>query len=183
MAKKAKQKAKPRPPKPKARRAGQTGRPSLGTVDWTEAFLQGIQAGLHVLDAATMAKVNVATPYRRRDEDEAFRLAWEQADRIGTQALEAEAGRRAYHGTLKPVYYMGKECGQIREYSDTLLMFLLRARRPKKYRDNAKFEHVGRDGAALPRVMIYLPDNGRSKPDDASDNGSQAEEAAGTSSP
>jgi hypothetical protein len=173
MAEKAKQKAKPRPPKPKARQAAQTGRPPLGTVDWTEAFLEGIQGGMNVRDAATAARVNGATPYRRRDEDEAFRLAWEHADRIGTQALEAEAGRRAYHGTLKPVYYMGEECGQIREYSDTLLMFLLRARRPKKYRDNAKFEHVGRDDAALPRVMLYLPDNGRSKPDDPSDDGSQ----------
>jgi len=31
---------------------------------------------------------------------------------------------------LKPVYYQGEQCGEVREYSDTLLIFILKARDP-----------------------------------------------------
>lgn len=176
--KKARKKA---PPRPKVRRPKRMGRPPAQTADWTLEFLAGIQAGLHVRDAALAAKVDNTMPYHRRREDEAFALAWQQATEIGTKTLEAEAARRSYHGTLRPVFYKGFECGEIREYSDTLLMFLLRARKPKKYRERHKFEHTGADGAPLPGVNIYLPDNGRSKPDDAANDGDQAKEAKAAS--
>ena len=35
---------------------------------------------------------------------------------------------------------MGGLVGKTREYSDLLLIFLLKARRPEKFRDNAKLE-------------------------------------------
>ncbi len=53
-------------------------------------------------------------------------------------ALASEARRRAVEGVLKPVYYKGKLVGFIREYSDTLLMFLMKAAMPEKYRDNVR---------------------------------------------
>jgi hypothetical protein len=34
------------------------------------------------------------------------------------------------------VFHQGREIGAIREYSDTLLVFMLKARRPAKFRDN-----------------------------------------------
>ena len=49
---------------------------------------------------------------------------FEDADEEVTETLEREATRRASKGTLKPVFYQGKVCGEIREYSDTLLIFL-----------------------------------------------------------
>ena len=54
---------------------------------------------------------------------------------MGTDALEDEALRRAFHGSERPVF-QGKELvGYVRDYSDTLLIFMLKARRPEKYRE------------------------------------------------
>ena len=145
--KKATKKATPRKP-------GQNGRPPLGTADWTETFLSALLEGSHVRDACKVAVVNHGVAYRRRDEDESFRLAWAKAIEIGTDALEAEAARRAYHGTLKPVFHKGEVCGHVREYSDGLLQFLLRAREPGKYRDNQRVEHAGPDGGVIPISIV-----------------------------
>ena len=51
------------------------------------------------------------------------------------QVLEDEAVRRAYEGVEKPVTVAGQR-EFVREYSDTLLIFLLKGARPQKYRDN-----------------------------------------------
>lgn len=51
----------------------------------------------------------------------------------------------AYEGTLKPVYFKGEQCGEIREYSDTLMMFILKAKKPE-YRDRVQQEISGPDG-------------------------------------
>ena len=42
--------------------------------------------------------------------------------------------RRARDGVKRPVFYMGQIVGYIQEYSDTLLKFLLEAKRPAVYR-------------------------------------------------
>src|SRR3546814_12055870 len=47
--------------------------------------------------------------------------------------LEAVLLERAAHGVEKPVFYGGKPCGTVRQYSDTLAMFILRAKRPNTY--------------------------------------------------
>src|SRR3546814_11213736 len=47
--------------------------------------------------------------------------------------LEAVLLERAAHGVEKPVFYGGKQCGKVRQYSDTLAMFILRAKRPNTY--------------------------------------------------
>lgn len=62
--------------------------------------------------------------------------------------LEAEARRRAVEGTEEPVYYQGKPVGAIRRYSDLLLIFLLKAARPEKFRE--RVEHY-----APERVEAY----------------------------
>ena len=62
-------------------------------------------------------------------------------------ALEAEARRRAVEGVRKPVYYRGEIVGTVKEYSDTLLIFLMKGAMPEKYRENVKIEHTG--GAEL----------------------------------
>jgi hypothetical protein len=37
--------------------------------------------------------------------------------------------------------FKGAECGRVREYSDTLLIFLLKATKPEKYRERHEHEH------------------------------------------
>src|SRR5262249_15488215 len=114
--------------------AGRRGGPPANTEAWTETFLTAIAEGAHVRLAAARAKVHFTLPYKRRRTDDAFRAAWDEATELGTAALEREAVRRAYHGVEEPVHYKGVQCGSVTEYSDALLIFLLRARNQAKYR-------------------------------------------------
>ena len=51
------------------------------------------------------------------------------------------------HNSRPPVYYQGKEVGQIRKFSDTLLIFLLKGARPETYRE--RHEHTGKHGGPI----------------------------------
>lgn len=106
-------------------------------------FLEALASGLSVTGAAEKAGVHRRTPYGWREADEDFAQAWQVALDAGTDRLEDEAWRRAVVGTERPVFQMGKEVGTTHEYSDLLLIFLLKGRRPEKYRDNAKVEVTG----------------------------------------
>lgn len=70
-------------------------------------------------------------------EDPAFVQRVTDAKDEAADALEAEARRRAHDGTSKPVYQGGRLVGYVQEYSDTLLIFLLKGCRPEKYRERA----------------------------------------------
>jgi len=112
-----------------------------------EAFLEALRKGNTVSAAAKAAGVSRATVYRWQGEDEPFATAWNDAYETGTDALEQEAIRRATQGVAKPLFYKGKPIVDadgnpviLREYSDTLLMQQLNARRPEKYRTNHKVE-------------------------------------------
>ncbi len=58
-------------------------------------------------------------------------------------ALEDEARRRAYDGWLEPVFHKGVKVGTVRKFSDTLLIVLLKAHKPEKYRENIKMDVSG----------------------------------------
>ena len=47
------------------------------------------------------------------------------------------------------MFYQGVECGKIRKYSDTLMIFLLKGMNPRKFRDNATIEHTGPGGGPV----------------------------------
>lgn len=111
--------------------------------DWHSAFLGALSDGASITRAAEVAGVGRRTAFDHRQRDEAFALAWHDAAEAGADRLEDEARRRAAEGTVKPVYQGGKLVGEIREYSDTLLIFLLKGKRPEVFRDNVKVEHSG----------------------------------------
>ena len=90
--------------------------------------------------AARMAKCNRRTHYKWM-QGAAYAEAYAEAHEEACDALESEAWRRAVKGVPKPVYYKGKIVGTEREYSDILLMFLMKGWMPEKYRDNVKTEH------------------------------------------
>jgi hypothetical protein len=94
------------------------------------------------------------TVYERRDADPEFAKAMADAIESGVDDLELEARRRAKDGSLKPVFQGGEHVGDIREYSDTLTIFLLKAHRPEKYRDNHKHEITGADGGPITITSI-----------------------------
>ena len=80
--------------------------------------------------------------YRTRNRSKAFRRSWDEALEQAVDLLEGEARRRAT-GIKRDVWYGGAVVGTESVYSDTLLIFLLKAHRPHKFRDNVKVEHSG----------------------------------------
>lgn len=84
-----------------------------------------------------------STVYVWRQHDEAFALAWADIEEATTEAMEREAYRRAVEGVSEPLVSAGKLVTNTQKFSDTLLIFMLKARRPEKYRDNVKIEHTG----------------------------------------
>ncbi len=98
-------------------------------------FLAMLAEGGSVAAAAKQAKIGRRTAYEWRAADPEFATAWDEAIEVGTDALEDEAVRRARDGVDEPVYYQGEKCGVVRRYSDTLLIFMLKARRRDKFAD------------------------------------------------
>lgn len=119
-------------------------------------FLETLRATGNVTGAAAAAGVSRTCAYEHRAADEAFAAAWKEAEEIATDALEAEARRRAIEGVEEPVYYLGKECGRVRKYSDRMLEILLKAHRPGKFRENVSMEHSNPDGSPLTLTVSFV---------------------------
>jgi hypothetical protein len=68
--------------------------------------------------------------------------------------------RRARDGIEEPRFYEGAVCGHVRKYSDALLIFLLKARRPEKYSDKVTTTHQGPDGGPITEIrrVVVEPD-------------------------
>jgi hypothetical protein len=116
-------------------------------------FLALLRDGHTVKHAAAAIRLSRQALYVHRADEAGFKADWDAAVEEGTEALEQEARRRAVDGTLKPVYYQGAKVGTVREYSDTLLIFLLKGRKPAVYRDNVKHTVGGEDGGPVPIVI------------------------------
>lgn len=116
-------------------------------TEWTPEkaadFLELIAQGHTATHAAEQCRVSRSAAYKHRESDKLFAAAWKDAEAAGTEVLEEEAFRRAKQGVLEPVYQGGSKVGTIRKYSDTLLIFLLKARKPETYRENATVKHEG----------------------------------------
>lgn len=122
---------------------------TIRTAKRRDAFLIALEETANVTQACKKAKLPRRSAYEWRDAAPEFAAAWDAALDRGTDALEDEAVRRASEGTLKPVFYKGGKCGSIREYSDTLLMFMLKGRRPEKFKDRQETEISGKGGGPL----------------------------------
>jgi hypothetical protein len=126
------------------------------TVKKQAAFLTALAESGNVLRSAKRIRCSRPVLYRRRREDAAFAKAWDAAlaEAMDT-VLEPEAVRRAVEGVLKPIYHQGAKVGQVREYSDTLLIFLLKGGKPARYRE--RLEHTGAEGAPLIPPPVVAP--------------------------
>jgi hypothetical protein len=102
-------------------------------------FLEALSETGNVTAATQIAGTSRTRVYALRKEDSSFAAAWEEAEQIAADGLEAEARRRAVAGVQEPLVSAGKlvrgDDGQpitIRRYSDNLLLALLRAHRPPR---------------------------------------------------
>lgn len=118
------------------------------TIEKDEKFFTALAGGEPVSAAAQQVGYTRTSVYEWRQADEEFAARWAEAIEIAIERLEAEADRRGVDGVEKPVFYRGKQCGTIREYSDTLLMFRLKRLDPR-YRDRFDLQHSGADGGPV----------------------------------
>lgn len=100
---------------------------ALSTIEkeWEPKFLAALAETGVVSKAVRAAGVDRSTPYRKREVDAEFARAWEVAMDEAMDELEWVARERAT------------------SVSDTLLIFLLKANRPAKYRENSRGESSG----------------------------------------
>jgi hypothetical protein len=111
-------------------------RPNKLTVEKKTEFIRLLtEDGLTVVHAAEKIEISTVTLYEHRKNDAEFAAAWDQAWKDGCTVLEREAQRRAVLGTTEPVFYKGEVVGAVQKYSDLLLIFLMKARQPEKYRE------------------------------------------------
>jgi hypothetical protein len=108
---------------------------ALTTVEKAKFIQKLISTGGNVSRACQAINISRGCAYDHKKNDTDFAALWEQAVEKGLDDLEQEARRRAFKGTKKPVYQKGTCVGYIQEYSDTLLIFLLKGGRPEKYRE------------------------------------------------
>lgn len=99
------------------------------------------------------------TIYHWKAQDPVFAENYRVADMVALGILEDEAYRRAVNGVDKPVYQGGKRVGTVKEFSDILLMFLLKARAPHKYKDRVAGGLFDPNGETLELKITHVHSN------------------------
>jgi hypothetical protein len=107
--------------------------------------LQALRDGETVSAAVELAGYSRRSVYEWREADAEFREAWEDAYEQGTEALENIAAQRA------------------RDKSDTLLIFLLKSRKPERFADKHQLEHTGEGGGPLQVTIRRFGDGSESQ--------------------
>lgn len=74
--------------------------------------------------------------------------AYEDARGRSPERIRAELQRRAIDGVLEPVFHQGEIVGEIRRYSDRLLLALAKARLPE-FQDTTRIEVTGGGGGPI----------------------------------
>lgn len=152
-----------------------------------EAFLKSYKVTGNVTLSARDIKVHRSTIYKWLESDHNFKEKYENAQQEALDLIEQEAIRRATTGVEKIKFYKGKPIMvpvlkddgtpvldknnnpvmrpyTEHEYSDTLMIFMLKSLRPEKYRERSSVDLTS-DGDKLEPVVFYLPDNGRNSKD------------------
>lgn len=122
-------------------------------------FIEWFSEYASISRAAKKAKIHRSVIYDWLKKEKAFKKLFEDACEAALGSLEDEAVRRAYEGMNKPVFQGGKKVGSVREYSDTLLIVLLKARAPEKYKDRVYNEQSGPDGKPIQVVNRVIFEN------------------------
>ena len=96
-------------------------------------FLKHLAKNANVSKSARLAGVSASALYKHRATTPAFAGQWDAAIGEALDELEQLVIERAKHGVEKPVFFGGKQVGTVRNYSDALAMFMLKAKRPEVY--------------------------------------------------
>lgn len=107
-------------------------------------FLHYLAQTCNVTRSAELAEIERGLVYKWRENDATFASEWEAAKERGFERCEDEMHRRAYEGTV-----VATKSGIVREYSDTLAIFLSKAHKPERYNERVRTEISGPNGAPL----------------------------------
>jgi hypothetical protein len=126
------------------------------------AFLEAFATYGSIRGTARALGCSPSTHYARINADPEYAKAFAEAEEAAVQHLESVAWLRATEGVPRKKFWQGlpiidtktREQYVEREYSDQLLMFLLRANRPAKYRE--RFE-AGRPGDGDDWCKVITP--------------------------
>jgi hypothetical protein len=110
---------------------------------WAKAFLAELSNRGVVTLSCKAAGIGHQTAYDYREQSPEFAALWDEAINKAADRMEAEAIRRGRDGVRKPVYQGGECVGYVQEYSDTLLIFMLKAVRPERFRERTEMIHKG----------------------------------------
>jgi hypothetical protein len=140
---------------------------TIRTVSARKRFLDQVALTMNVTSSARAAGFSRRAAYEWRNDDPEFAKDWDDAIETAIDRAEAEAVRRAVEGIAKPLMYIAKplmyqgaKVGEVQEYSDRLLEFILRGRRPKVYGD--KVENTLALSDPLQRIVDEIASRGRS---------------------
>src|SRR5580704_17843420 len=114
-------------------------------------FLAAFAACANIVKAARWAKLNRACHYNWLKEDPTYKARFDAATSQAARTLEDEAVRRAHEGIKKAIRYKGKILGYETEYSDSLLLALLKANAPDKFVDRSQLS--GPDGGPIETTL------------------------------
>ena len=111
------------------------------TTHLKKKFLEAFASYGNVSAAAQAAGIRRREHYRWLEKDRKYAEEFADAELQAADALEMEARRRAQVGvwTGKTAVDVDSKVKRIMEYSDTLLIFLLKGLKPEKYRE--RFDH------------------------------------------
>lgn len=112
------------------------------------AYFEALSTTPSFTEAARLAGISRKTGFTYRNEaNEKTRALLDLALQMGIRRAEDEAWRRGTEGWEEPVYQGGKLVGTKLVKSDTMLIFMLKAAKPEKYRE--RFEHSGPAGGPI----------------------------------
>src|SRR5262245_35840822 len=124
--------------------------------NWKRRFIDTLRETANVRMSCKQAGIPRSSAYYKREKDSKFAAEWDEAIEDAVDSLELAATARAVNGLerRRPIWMKVKDAegNEIvqkvdevveREYSDTLLIFLLKAHRPEKYRERYEVKNTG----------------------------------------
>ena len=117
----------------------------LAIPEVRENFLKALANTGSITKAAILAGVDRSSVYDWREKLPEFEEGVQKAIKTGEDAWEDEAKRRAVEGVEHGVWKDGRQVGSRVEYSDLLMIFLLKGAKPEKYKDRVDNYNYNKD--------------------------------------
>lgn len=133
---------KPRPYKPQVSPSGAPTGVAKSDDHWDEFLRTLVNYGGNCTRACEICKISREAVYWKRRNDKEFSQRYDEAMEQSTDVLEDEVVRRAFEGVQEGVYYQGDRVDLKTVYSDSLIQFMLRSRRPEKYKDRVSTDNT-----------------------------------------